>query len=77
MEQDEVWNDNDYDSLKDQEILDKYNKIMDEVIVSQKTIWEWYIFGDTNLVFALPFNISWWRRMWCKVFFGSTFKRIN
>lgn len=43
-----------------------------------KPIWKWDLFGDKwSLQLMLTKDVSWWKRFWTKVFFGSKWERLG
>lgn len=68
MEVEEIFIDGDItENTKDSNILDKY---------TVKNQWEWDVFGNGDVIFALPNNISFLKRFGMSRLFGSRWKKI-
>lgn len=45
-------------------------------VIIRPSVWAWNVLGtEPGLVIALP-EVSWWQRLWTRVFFGSTWEKI-
>lgn len=66
--------------MEDDDIyLDETDELPLDQLVAQHNKWEWNFLGDigpTTMLLATPSDISWWKRFWTKIFFGSTWKRL-
>lgn len=47
-----------------------------KLVEPKPVIWNWDVLGNPQIVvFHLPVEVSWWKRFWTRVFFGSKWKR--
>ena len=59
--------------LEGEKIIEQYEKAAS----IPDPVWQWNVLGvPLGIVFLMP-ELSWWKRFWCKVFFGSTFKKVR
>ena len=57
-------------------ILKKYEDVSPTTVIPNP-VWKWNVLGiPMGMVFYIP-DISWWQRLWCRFFFGSTFDKIG
>jgi hypothetical protein len=42
-----------------------------------KIKWEMDFFGDGSVVFRFEGEKSWWPRLWCKLLFGTKWKKFK
>lgn len=57
-------------------ILQKYEDVTPTMVIPNP-VWKWNVLGiPMGVIFYIP-GVSWWRRMWCQLLFGSTFERIG
>jgi len=61
------------------EIKEKTDSFIHEFITADipKIIWEQDFLGTGDFTFNYPNKISFWKRFWTKVFFGSKWKKVN
>lgn len=68
MNEEEIWIEDDLiDDSKDRNIINKY-------IVPNK--WRWDVFGDGNVIFDIPNDVSLWKRFWMGFLFHSEFTKL-
>ena len=64
--------------IEQTEIFDYDPDIDIKVKIPNINKWRWYLLGkNTGLILDVPWNISWWQRLWLKILFKSEFEKIN
>lgn len=48
-----------------------------EMLELPKAVWQWDLLNNSGLVFQFTYEVSWWKRFWTRVFFGSKWTRIK
>jgi len=39
--------------------------------------WHWKFLGDSGLIMHITYDVSWWKRFWTRIFFGSVWEKQN